>query len=234
VEAEESFMQGQDDDSRDLTGLGKYVVAGLGAASSLLVPLYFVDLEIIVSNLRITFASDYSGVLLIIAYLIRFSLFVAAGVFWIWAFNRSERNAWKIFQLGIVAPAILTGADQSEQRNDLLDAARQVQQSSYLLMSPAFADEAERAIRDSEPSPIESLSWWEVVRSGFLVEPLDDPVRRLVQETEDARELTNVLEAEISTLSEEKSNLEGLNEDLRETISNMEESNQILTNRNQT
>lgn len=78
----------------------KFAIGGLGALAPILLSLLVIDLGTLLIDL---------SVLALVSYLIRVTaLFVVGGVIAI--LNKAENDPWKVFQLGIAAPALLTTA----------------------------------------------------------------------------------------------------------------------------
>lgn len=82
----------------------KFLLGGLGALAPVMTSLLIVDFEKVAEQLLTHSESLYW----ILGYTTRvFGLFLIGGM---WAYlHKSEREPMKIFQLGIVAPAMLTG-----------------------------------------------------------------------------------------------------------------------------
>src|SRR6516165_990183 len=80
-----------------LSDRNKFLVGGVGGIAPVLINLFVIDLEAILVQVTL---------LVIISYLIRVvALFFVGGFV---AYLNQERNPYKIFQLGIAAPALIT------------------------------------------------------------------------------------------------------------------------------
>jgi hypothetical protein len=87
-------------ENQTITTRKKFVIGGLGALAPILLNLLVIDLETLLIDLT---------VLALFSYLIRVTaLFAVGGLIAI--LNKAENDPWKLFQLGIAAPALLTAA----------------------------------------------------------------------------------------------------------------------------
>ncbi|SAL07539.1 Sporulation related domain protein [Caballeronia calidae] len=107
----------------------RVVIAGIGGIAPVLVSLVVVDLETLL--LQIT-------VLTISAYVIKVSALFGIGGFVGWL-NRKEHDVVKLFQLGIVAPALITTALNGGRVALPHDLEKEASRVAWLMISQAYA-----------------------------------------------------------------------------------------------
>ena len=96
----------------------KLLIGGIGGLAPILAKLLIQDVNTITLWLQ---NLDFKFLMIrIIGYLLWALILFGAGAFWVFL-NKSEKKLLKIFQLGIVAPAMITGMIQSAQMNKLND-----------------------------------------------------------------------------------------------------------------
>ena len=141
----------------------KFLWGGLGALTPVVTTFLIIDVETITGYLNTAFAGT-GNPLLVAGYGLRVvGLFIIGGV---WAcLHKQEYDPKKLFQLGIVAPAMITAMinasnvyDGSHSEHERLSAVR------ITLMSSAHAAENDPG-KPRESSPIDQL-----IR-GFLGKP---------------------------------------------------------------
>jgi len=151
------------DTDQSMSTRTKFLWGGLGALTPVVATFLIVDVETIMSYLNTAFG-DTGNPFLVAGYSLRvLGLFIVGGV---WAcLHKQEYDPKKLFQLGIVAPAMITAMinasnvyDGSHSENDRLSAVR------ITLMSSAHAAENDPG-KPRESSPIDQL-----IR-GFLGKP---------------------------------------------------------------
>jgi hypothetical protein len=123
-----------------MSGGKRFLIAGSGALAPLIVNLAVIDLQSLLAF----------GITLVVAlsYLLRqATMFGIGGLF---GYFNQEDNPWKLFQIGIAAPALLTAMINAQQvgvpqvpGTSVASQAAKVSFLENLLASPAFADENE-------------------------------------------------------------------------------------------
>jgi hypothetical protein len=123
--------------SHDISVRRRFIVAGLGGITPVLLSLVVVDLETLLINVT---------VLAIISYAIRvLALFALGGlVGWL---HRKEIDAVKLFQLGIAAPALITAAINGGRITLPQTPAIHTSHSSWSIISEAVAQPASENIK---------------------------------------------------------------------------------------
>jgi hypothetical protein len=91
-----------------MTKRERLLLGGLGGITPFFAQLLILDPAIIGSWFANLFHPDIKGLTLILGYLFRGILLFSLGVLWA-HLHKSERSKLKIYQLGIVAPAIIAG-----------------------------------------------------------------------------------------------------------------------------
>ena len=86
----------------------KMILGGIGGLTPLCAGLLVLDVSVLDSYVRQVFDPDARGDLHIAGYIIKAILLFVVGAFWAYL-HRSERNILRIFQIGIVAPALFVG-----------------------------------------------------------------------------------------------------------------------------
>jgi hypothetical protein len=126
----------------ELTNRSKILIGGTGALAPII-------LNLVVADPQTTFASV--SVLVVLGYLLRVGVFFCIGGAMAWL-HKNEKSAFKLFELGIVAPAILIGVMNGYKiQNPTLRAGNQspaVNASVMDLIVPtAYAQEKEPEIK---------------------------------------------------------------------------------------
>jgi hypothetical protein len=140
------------DPTCDAPGSKRFLYGGAGALAPLLVSLALVDIDVLSGYLA---NIDHGGIYRVTGYGVQFvALFVIGGL---WAaMHRSECDPRKLFQLGLVAPAMITamlnaGNVQSTQQTSWLS-------DSFAIVSTAHAQSVEQAAPVvAEPTPLEQF-----------------------------------------------------------------------------
>ena len=134
----------------------KMILGGLGGLTPLFAGLLVVDVAVLDAYVRQIFDSVARGELYLFGYIIKATCLFSIGAFWAYL-HRSERNLLKIFQLGIVAPAIIVGfIDSAEIRT--LRKAPQIKRTNTT--EPNVKNEA---LPDSSPTRSQELPWFSVI-----------------------------------------------------------------------
>lgn len=124
----------------------RFLYGGSGAIAPILLSLLVVDLQTLLLNVT---------ALAVIAYLIRFLILFAVGGF-VGVLHKTEVNAFKLFQLGIAAPALITAA---------LNGSRV-------------------AVPDAQPHGGGTQTSWAVVATAFAQTPAPNLQKRFAMPTE--------------------------------------------------
>jgi hypothetical protein len=137
----------------ELTPFRKVLIGGVGALAPIIVSLVFVDSETIFSRVTVT---------AVMTYCIRVGVLFAIGGGMAWA-HHEEKSILKLFELGIVAPALLTGVlngttnvRDTNSRAAMQPAAVTASLSDFFIPT-AYAQTTEGDIKKYTP-PTESIS----------------------------------------------------------------------------
>ena len=87
----------------------KWVLGGLGGLTPLIANLLILDVAVLDSYITDIFNPNTLGSLSLAGYCFRGILLFLIGGFWAAVLHSSEQNHLKLFQLGVVAPAIIVG-----------------------------------------------------------------------------------------------------------------------------
>jgi chromosome segregation ATPase len=168
----------------------KLIIGGIGGLAPILTKLIILDADTIASYLQ-SFDPKFWE---LVGYLLWSCILFSAGVFWAFI-HKSENNLLKLFQLGIVAPAMITGIVQSSQlkaHNELMENAvnekeivEPTEKESITLdttrpklmslISTAYANDT-RAEIDKKPRTI-----WNQLIDGALARPVDINIRTVAE-----------------------------------------------------
>jgi hypothetical protein len=96
----------------------KLFLGGLGGLMPLVASFIIVDVETIASYIENFNSPGHKGIILFCGYFLKALLLFGVGALWAYL-HSSEENLLKIFQLGIVAPAIISGFIQSSHIKEL-------------------------------------------------------------------------------------------------------------------
>ena len=163
----------------------KLLVGGIGGLIPAIPGLIFSDAQTIAQYIEHFNDPEIGGWALFCGYIVRVLVMFSLGAFWAYL-HRSERNLLKIFQLGIVAPAILGGIINSSQivqeRTKNVNTKPTPHSSSNrksLFVNTAFANEV-----NAESTNIilaQRYSIPERFRDGFIgrVPPIQPPISDL-------------------------------------------------------
>lgn len=143
------------DTQRSMPTRTKFLWGGLGALTPVVTTFLIIDVETIMGYLNAAFGGE-GNPFLVAGYGLRvIGLFVVGGI---WAcLHKQEYDPKKLFQLGIVAPAMITATinasnvyDGSHPEHERLSAVR------ITLVSSAYAGEDDDA-KPRESSPVDQL-----------------------------------------------------------------------------
>jgi hypothetical protein len=115
------------------------MLGGVGGLTPLFAGLLILDVPVLDTYIRQVFDSHARGELYLLGYAAKATMLFAVGAFWAYL-HRSEPSAFKIYQLGIVAPAIIVGFINTAEIRSLTPKGR-----------------VERRITSSQVSPTVSL-----------------------------------------------------------------------------
>ncbi len=108
--------------------LERILIGGIGAIAPVLLSLMVIDLKTLLLSLT---------AVTVISYLLRAIVLFAVGALVAWL-HKSERDQFKLFQLGMAAPAlVLTGLNGSNV--SLPESPSAANQASWSIISPAYA-----------------------------------------------------------------------------------------------
>ena len=199
----------------------KLIIGGIGGLAPILTKLIILDADIITSYLQ-NFHLEFWGV---VGYILWSCILFSAGVFWAFI-HKSENNLLKLFQLGIVAPAMITGIVQSAQikaNNELLNKAIKEEKTvEYTdnkraaldttrpkltgLISTAYAADT-RADKNTETDK-EHRTIWKQLIDGALARPIDINVRALAERLDSQKTQLESEKSKVLALGKNVSRLE--------------------------
>lgn len=201
----------------------KLIIGGIGGLAPILTKLLILDADTITSYLQ-NFSLEFWK---FAGYVLWSCILFSAGVFWAFI-HKSENNLLKLFQLGIVAPAMIMGTVQSAEmkaNHELLKNATKeektvessdnergsldaIRPKLTALISAAYAADT-RADKKTDNDKKQS-SIWNQLMDGALARPVDINVRALAerldtQKTQLESEKSKVLalEKNVSMLKDE-------------------------------
>ncbi|SOE87011.1 Sporulation related domain-containing protein [Burkholderia sp. YR290] len=153
-------------------GTKRFLIAGVGGIAPILVSLAAVDLETLLFKIT---------VIATLAYAIKVLVLYAIGGFVGWL-HSSENDMRKLFQLGIVAPALITTAlnggrvpvpkapEPMRDNPSVRESSRPATGSNWTVLSPAYAEETE--LKSTDGSTMKgSVKQWSL--------PYETPVQQL-------------------------------------------------------
>jgi hypothetical protein len=136
----------------DNPGRTRFLYGGAGALAPLMVSLVLVDIDVLSGYLA---NIDGGGIYRAAGYAVQFVVLFVIGGLWA-TMHRSERDPRKLFQLGLVAPAMITAmlnasnVQQAQEVSWLPD--------SFAIVSSAHAQSTEQvAPVVSKPTPLEQF-----------------------------------------------------------------------------
>ena len=191
----------------------KLVVGGIGGLAPILAKLLILDADAIASYLQ-NFDIEF---IKFIGYVLWSCILFGAGLFWAFI-HKAENNLLKIFQLGIVAPAMITGVVQSAQmkaiKGELYNATKEItaignnvnEGANYdksktnlvSLISKAYAADAKSDKRHE--TEINHRPIWNQLIAGALARPIENKVEALVKQFTNQRKLLNTQKATLTNL----------------------------------
>ncbi len=113
----------------------KLVLGGIGGLTPLCASLLVLDVSILDTYIRQLFDPHTRGELYLLGYTSKALMLFLVGAFWAYL-HRSEPSALKIYQLGIVAPAIIVGFINTAEIRQLTPKGRVEKTITSLDMSP--------------------------------------------------------------------------------------------------
>ncbi len=121
----------------------KFLLGGIGGLVPLIMTLVLVDIQVIATYIQ----SLESDMYYLSGYLLRFLALFLLGGFWAYL-HSSEKDPIKLFQLGIVAPAMITGMINAHNLDNLRDTNPSPGSAavSFSFIASAYAE-------DEEPKP---------------------------------------------------------------------------------
>ena len=141
----------------------KMILGGIGGLTPLCAGLLVLDVSVLDSYVRQVFDPVARGDLYIVGYISKAIVLFVVGAFWAYL-HRSERNILRIFQIGIVAPALFVG---------FIDAAeiRTLRKDSRIdRMTLPESNLNDEASDDSASTKSQDLLWFNVMRSATAAE----------------------------------------------------------------
>jgi hypothetical protein len=135
-------------DRAELTTCRKCLLGGLGALTPIILNLAVVDLQTTLTNLTL---------LVGVGYLIRVVVLFYVGGLWVYL-HKDERSPLKVFELGVVAPALIiaamNGANATQARADLAvgqGAAAALSSVADFFIPSAYAQGEEPGVKKFSP-----------------------------------------------------------------------------------
>ncbi len=199
----------------------KLIIGGIGGLAPILTKLIILDADTISSYLQ-DFDLEFWK---LVGYVLWSCILFGAGVFWAFI-HKSENNLLKLFQLGIVAPAMITGIVQSaemkanhellnkaikeektvEYRNNERAALDTTRQELTSLISTAYAADT----RANEKTEIDKKhgTIWNQLMDGALARPVDTNVRALAERLDSQRTQLESEKSKVLALEKNVSRLE--------------------------
>lgn len=190
----------ENQDITEIKALEKLLIGGAGSLTPIIVDLLRLDPQHVLENITLVYA---------LGWILRVIVLFSVGAFWIYLSGMDERSRSKIFQLGIVAPALLVNLVNNLHTPRDVDANKPTSKvdankptskevdthTSFLLIPPAYAQTTKR----EEPSFHWYGSWQDQFLRGFLgLAPTTAPslstaeVRKWLDEYQQALEQKNV------------------------------------------
>ena len=141
----------------------KMVCGGLGGIAPLVAGLVALEVAVLDAYIRQILDPDAQGSFYVFGYAIKAISLFSIGAFWAYL-HRSERNLFKVFQLGIVAPSIILGLINSAEIGTLRKESR-IERTTTT--DPALREEA---LPDSSPARPQEGSWFSVISTAVAAE----------------------------------------------------------------
>ena len=150
-------------ESNRIPTVQKFVIGGIGGLAPVLATLYFVDIGVVAGYIQNLDTDPEAGVKLA-GYIARFLFLFLLGGFWAYL-HQSEQNLLKVFQLGIVAPAMIAGMVNAAN----VDEARGTDRNevSLSIVSKAHA----QTTTPAPPTPLPKPSTLDGFIKGLLGRP---------------------------------------------------------------
>ena len=153
--------------NRDLSA--KLLVGGAGGVTPLIGGLALLDAQAIATYLQGLSNPGGSALLLLIGYIIKGIFMFGVGAFWAYL-HRSEKSTLKLYQLGIVAPAVISGLIYANEAKNTRNAAGTAIPAAELIPSahgatPAAGSDTFRLFEEGSSAASKILS-------GILGRPL--------------------------------------------------------------
>lgn len=162
----------------------KLLLGGIGGLMPLIASFIVLDAETIASYIEHFNDPNKRGMILLCGYFLKAFLMFSTGSLWAYLHN-SEESLLKIFQLGIVAPAIISGFIQSGNIKDLREKYHiydkpQKTTQNIVFVKTAFAEENKDKQSDqkTKDEKLESTlkDFLTVLMIGFLTQKLSESV----------------------------------------------------------
>jgi hypothetical protein len=131
----------------------KFAIGGVGGLAPLLAALYFVDTGVVAGYVE-NIGTDPEAAGALVGYFTRFLLLFLLGGFWAYL-HQSEQNPLKIFQLGIVAPAMIAGMVNAANVDDARGTGQD--QAWLSIVSKAYAQSAPAPSPAPKPTPLDGF-----------------------------------------------------------------------------
>ena len=143
----------------EISTLKKFIIGGIGGLAPLLATLYFADASLVTNYVQ-ALDTDPEASEKLVGFLTRVPILFLFGGFWAYL-HHSEQDPLKVFQLGIVAPAMIVGMVSAA---NVQEARANEQTDAWLsIISEAYAQTME-----PETPPV---SGWESYLKGLLGRP---------------------------------------------------------------